>query len=197
MIRKLAHKVVIKMIEENIIDILHAQFYEYAFVIKIESIITITTILAIAIYHKLVGPTILFLIFFLELRKRTGGYHAETFSRCYIMSNVIYLLFIKIIYPFLMKERMEIVLIWVSISSVLILILGTVNHPNWNLDYREYLQMSFSARKLICLEYFSVLLSFVFGIQKKYVILISFAIVLCAITMLLSKACNKIKNGGL
>lgn len=190
MIHKLAHKVVENMIKENIITTRYAHFYEYNFIVKVESLLTILSILTMAIYYELLGPMVAFLIFFLELRKRTGGYHAKTFLRCFMISNTIIYVFIKVLYPILMGQKMEFIFAGVTITSVIIFKIGTVNHPNWNLNHVEYMQMRSVARKTVLLEYLVILTIMVFGGNRSYIILMVFAIILCALTLLLSRICN-------
>ena len=59
-------------------------------------IFTVGSIIVISLaFHKLF-PTIFFLVFFLELRKRTGGYHLDKFYICYLATVVSYLVIVII-----------------------------------------------------------------------------------------------------
>lgn len=186
MINKLAHKIVTNMLKENIINGKQTQFYEYAFIIKAESAITILSILTLSLIYKLIGPTIIFLVFFLELRKRTGGFHAKTFFRCFIMSNIIIYVFFALIYPILIIQEMKLIFVSSTVAFIVIYSICTVNHPNWNLSNKEYKQMKIMSRYLICLEYFAVSISIALGIDKSYIIMMSFAIILCAASIVVS-----------
>ena len=75
-----------KMIEEG-----SREFYEYALVIMAERVISVSTMLIIAIIFKQFLPTVAFLMFFLSLRKRTGGYHADKFWQCYLLTVISYI----------------------------------------------------------------------------------------------------------
>lgn len=75
MIEKIADDLIGQMTEARLIDKEMEARYVYVFICWIEKFITVGSIIVISLmFHKLL-PTIFFLVFFLELRKRTGGYH--------------------------------------------------------------------------------------------------------------------------
>ena len=63
----------------------------------ITSFLEILSILVLSIIFNNVVCTIIFLASFISLRRYTGGYHASTKLRCYVVLLVIYLIFILII----------------------------------------------------------------------------------------------------
>ena len=191
MIQKLAHYVTLRMVKENIILYQQAPNYEYEFVMRVENMLTAFSILAVALHIKMFGPSVVFLLFFLNLRKVTGGYHAETFLRCFIMSNIIFWCITQIVYPFLLQKELMLTLAITTLSFVLIFVLGVVNNSNWNLESNEYLQMKTFARKMVCKEYFLFLLCLIYKIEKKYIVFMSIGIVLCAITLIMAKVCKQ------
>ena len=90
MIEKIADDLIGQMTEARLIDKEMEARYVYVFICWIEKFITVGSIIVISLmFHKLL-PTIFFLVFFLELRKRTGGYHLDKFYRCYLASIVSY-----------------------------------------------------------------------------------------------------------
>lgn len=81
MIEKMAMGLVDQMAEEKMIDKEAEEYYVYTLVSLMEKFITIGTILLISVLIEKLVPTAFFLLFFLSLRKRTGGYHMNTFLR--------------------------------------------------------------------------------------------------------------------
>lgn len=79
MIEKMAMGLVDQMAEEKMIDKEAEEYYVYTLVSLMEKFITIGTILLISVLIEKLVPTAFFLLFFLSLRKRTGGYHMNTF----------------------------------------------------------------------------------------------------------------------
>ena len=87
MIEKMADDLIGQMTEARLIDKDMEERYIYVFICWIEKFITVGSIIVISLaFHKLF-PTIFFLVFFLELRKRTGGYHLD---HCFLFSYCNY-----------------------------------------------------------------------------------------------------------
>ena len=96
MIEKIADDLIGQMTEARLIDKDMEERYIYVFICWIEKFITVGSIIVISLaFHKLF-PTIFFLVFFLELRKRTGGYHLDKFYKCYLATVVSYLVIVII-----------------------------------------------------------------------------------------------------
>ena len=83
MIEKIAIDLVDQMTETKLIHKDMAERYIYVAICWMEKFITIGTIILISIAVQKFLPTLFFLIFFLGLRKRTGGYHLDKFNQCY------------------------------------------------------------------------------------------------------------------
>ena len=87
MVEMIANAIVDQMEKEKILHYKMREYYLYALITTIEKWITVISILCIGIIFKQVVPMILFLTFFLSLRKRTGGYHANSFCQGYLGSQ--------------------------------------------------------------------------------------------------------------
>lgn len=87
MVEMIANAIVDQMEKEKILHYKMREHYLYALITTIEKWITVISILCIGIIFKQVVPMILFLTFFLSLRKRTGGYHANSFYQGYLGSQ--------------------------------------------------------------------------------------------------------------
>ena len=96
MIEKMADDLIGQMTEARLIDKDMEERYIYVFICWIEKFITVGSIIVISLaFHKLF-PTIVVLVFFLELRKRTGGYHQDKFYKWYLATDVAYLVIVNI-----------------------------------------------------------------------------------------------------
>lgn len=83
MVEKAVLKLVNRMEKENIIEKADREYYEYALLTMTEQMIAAASMLMVGMIFRQSVPTVIFLIFFLSLRKRTGGYHADKFWHCY------------------------------------------------------------------------------------------------------------------
>lgn len=185
MVEKIATAIVGQMGDEKMISQNMKENYVYALIIMTERWITVGSILGISLIIKQFIPTLFFLGFFLCLRKRTGGYHANTFWQCYIATITTYLA-VTFLSP-LMIVYMNITYPLVIISVIIIAIIGTINHPNMNLDAYELRESKSAARWFITLESMILIASILLGIQKLYISYMSLAIILCAALMCVAK----------
>ena len=185
MIEKVANNLVEQMAGQNIIDKEMEEYYIYAFISIAEKIITVGSILIISLFSNTFISTLLFLVFFLSLRKRTGGFHLNSFGQCYLGTIAIYIavLFINssvTSYPYVLFGLL-------LLSICVIWIIGTVNHPNMHMDAMELSESKKAARIMVLLEG-SVIFFFAFiGVDMHYIGYMSIGIIICATLMCVAK----------
>lgn len=186
MIEKMVLKLVNLMETKNIIEKANSEYYEYALVSMAERIIAVGTMLIIGILFNQFVPTILFLVFFLSLRKRTGGYHADKFWQCYLVTIVTYMGVIQV--AAVLSEKTSVAMYAVLVLAVLIIeTIGTVNHPNIDLDKGELRESKRAARLLVLIEAAVIVTLAVLEINQLYVSYMSISIILCSSLMCLAK----------
>lgn len=169
-----------KIIEEN-----SREFYEYALVTIAERVISVSTMLIIAIIYKQFFPTVAFLIFFLSLRKRTGGYHADKFWQCYLLTVMSYIGVVQV--ASVLSEKSHIMYALLFLAVLVVEVIGTVNHPNIDLDENELRETKKSARLIVLIETGVIVVFAVLKINQLYVSYMSIAIILCSSLMCLAK----------
>lgn len=185
MVEKLATDLIAQMIENKIIVKEMADRYIYTFICFVEKFLTIGSIILISLITRNLPPTIFFLIFFFELRKRTGGYHLDKFYKCYFATVAIYLAVM------LTAESLAKYPQWlfglVVIATIYIVIIGTVNHPNMQMNAAEFMESKKLARLTVLLEV-SIILGCVFlGASIIYISYMAIAVILCAALLYISK----------
>lgn len=185
MVEKIAIAIVGQMGNEKMISQNMKERYVYALIMMTEKWITVGSIIGISFLLKQFLPTLFFLGFFLCLRKRTGGYHANTFWQCYLATIITYIM-VTFLSP-VMIANIKITYSLVVISVILIAIIGTINHPNIDMDAFELKESKSAARWLIALESMILFASILLEIQKSYISYMSLAIILCAALMCVAK----------
>ena len=185
MIEKMATDFIMQMTENKPICKEMEERYIYAFICMVEKIITIGSIVVIGLITHNLLPTILFLIFFWELRKRTGGYHLDKFYKCYL-ATVASCLIVMIIGTNLV-EHIQILLGILAIATVYIEIVGTVNHPNMQMNSTELAESKKIARIVVLLECSIILGCVLLNANKVYVSYMAIAVILCAVLLCISK----------
>ena len=124
-------------------------------------------------------------MFFFELRKRTGGYHLDNFCKCYFATVVIYLAVM------LTAESLAKYPQWlfglVVIATIYIVIIGTVNHPNMQMNAAEFMESKKLVRIIVLLEFATILGCVLLGADMIYVSYMAIAVILCAALLYISK----------
>lgn len=187
-IEKMALKLVNRMEAEKMIGKNVKVYYEYALITMAERIITVGTVLLVGMVFRQVIPTICFLVFFLSLRQRTGGYHADKFWKCYCMTIITYIAVIRV--SLLLFENLVVMYAMLFFAVTIIGIIGTVNHPNMNMDRRELQEAKKAARLCVFIETVIIALLIALGIDGLYVCYMSSAIILCAALLCVAKINN-------
>ncbi len=186
MIEKMVLKLVNLMETKKIIEKAEIEYYEYALVSMAERIIAVGTMLIIGMLFKQFIPTIIFLVFFLSLRKRTGGYHADKFWQCYLVTIITYIGVIQVAAVF--SKKTSVAMYVLLILAVLVIeAIGTVNHPNIDLDKGELRESKRAARLLVLMEAAIIAALVALGVNQLYVSYMSIAIILCSSLMCLAK----------
>ena len=185
MVEKMVLKLVNRMERENIIEKTNREYYEYALITITEHMIAVGSMLAIGMLFKQFVPTIIFLIFFLSLRKRTGGYHADKFWQCYLLTMITYIGVIQFAFAFSRKPFIMYELLVLAVLAIEII--GTVNHPNIDMNKAELRETKKAARLLVLIEVVVIAASAVLKINQLYVSYMSIAIILCSFLMCIAK----------
>lgn len=159
--------------------------YVYVFICWIEKFITVGSIIVISLmFHKLL-PTIFFLVFFLELRKRTGGYHLDKFYRCYLASIVSYLVIVIISEKLSEHPQWLFAIVLLAITGIGLI--GTANHPNMHMTSDELMESKKSARTIVLLEGCIILGCVLLDADMVYVSYMAIAVILCAALLCIAK----------
>lgn len=185
MIEKLVLKLVDRMETEKIIRNSEREHYEYALITLIERFITIGTILIIGLVSKLLIPTICFLIAFFSLRKRTGGYHADKFWQCYLATTITYMAVVHL--AGLFSSNKSVLFVALALAVLVIGAIGTVNHPNMDMNKEELQAAKASARLIVLLEIMVIVIWAALDVNELCVSYMSIAIILCALLMCIAK----------
>lgn len=185
MIEKMAAKIVNQMEEQKIISKSNCEYYEYAFIVIIESITAIGTMLLLGLLFGQFLHTLCFIVFFISLRKRTGGFQANKFWQCYLETVIVYILIMQGV-PMLCRNTV-VMYGMLFFATVLICIMGTINHPNVDMSKSELKESKKAARLLALMEVMIIAVLVYLKADMLYVGYMSVAIILCAFLMCLAK----------
>lgn len=185
MITKAVEYLVNQLIENELIEEVQRDEYLYSLECFIEGILTTGSILILGICFRKLIPTIVFLIYFFSLRRRTGGFHLDTFGGCYIGTLVLYVLII-VLAKYIMNEPVLLALL-TACACATILIIGTVNHPNIDMSKEELNAAKVSSRLLVSLLMMLVGFLWWVGANMEIIVYMCLAIILCASLLMIAK----------
>ena len=126
---KIARKIAQDLVVNEIID--NAQIEEYAYGLEVVLLkaVNYSTIIALAIMMKRLMPTLFFLISYIGLRGRTGGYHAKSAIHCYLGTVAIYM-GVVFLSEILLQYHIGFLFALAIVSGVCILSYAPVNNEN-------------------------------------------------------------------
>lgn len=185
MVEEMVLKLVNQMEMKKMIEKSDRDYYEYVLIMMIERIIAIGSLLIISVIFKQFLPTVVFLTFFLSLRKRTGGYHADKFWQCYLLTIITYIGVVRVAPALSAPPHMMYILLFFAV--LVIEVFGTVNHPNINLDKNELRETKKAARLLVLIEIGIIAVLIMLKMNQLYVSYMSIAIIVCSFFMCLAK----------
>ena len=184
MIDELIVKIVDSMINTDIISKDDKEAYVYAYTITLEKVLTLITIGIMGVVLNRLVNIIIFLCT-LFLRRRTGGFHLETFGQCFIGTNIICI--IIEVCDFIWLKYMPVVMVFCMVSVIYILCVGTVNHPNLALDDSELRESKKRARIVVVLEVLLTIVLCIVGVDRTITGYMAMGINICALLLVMSK----------
>ena len=164
------------MIKNNVIskDTEEIEFYRYGIEITLSSLINITLISIIGIVTDYTFESMMFLVVFIIMRSFTGGYHANTYIKCNLVTSisfVILLLIFKIIRHISLKS-----IILIAIFQVVtIVLLAPIENKNKPIENRTVYKIISTVLSVV-LSAISIVL-IIKGVDLGLIILLTLALV--------------------
>ncbi len=186
MVECFAGKLADKLIKHNYIKISQRESYVYAMLMTFETWILLSIIMLISVWFQKIIPTVLFLIFLFAIKKRSGGFHANSYKTCFFLTILIYVCFAAFLFPYLV-ERMKITYIMLGISIFILELIGAVNHPNVDWDIEEYAASKAASRMTVVIEGLIIGILAYLGASNEVIVFMAFSVILSAFLLLLAK----------
>lgn len=135
MLNRISDKLTESWCQKNIIPSEMKEIYRYGLEVLISNVISSLAILALGILFFDIFSTVVFLLIFILLRSYCGGYHADTYLKCFITTNITYLLTMGCVYLF--PVNLFTVVLTMSIGVPLLYLRAPVENTNKPLDTTE------------------------------------------------------------
>ena len=196
MIETLAKKITNKLIENRIINSEDIEIYNYCFETTIVSLISHCSLFILSVLLNEFICSMIFLISFSVFRRICGGYHADSYTKCSIMSLLSYLAMILIIKKINIIFCLSFYIL--IIGLIIIFLLSPIQDKNKPFTEKQYKRFKIISKS------FATILIILFIILKlvesqklfmsKYCFSLCYGIDLVAFSLLISKIERRIKN---
>ena len=183
---KLVQGIAVKLIEKNFLDINRKDEYIYVIETSLEKFLSYTFILAIAVLTGSLLQSIIFLVLFINIRGKTGGFHMNTYVKCLVSTIVLYLLLSSVVIPVLFNYYTASYFIF-CYSILCIIFIATINHPNMNMSEREFKEKKKVARLEVFIHWQFISVLYITLPRNDYILYAMSADILCAILMIVAK----------
>lgn len=196
MIETLAKKMTNKFIENRIINSEDNEIYNYCFETTIVSLISHFSLFILSILFNEFICSMIFLISFSVFRRICGGYHANNYIKCSIMSLLSYLALILIIKKvnIIFSSNFYIFLI----GLIIILFLSPIQDKNKPFTEKQYKRFKIISKSLAAILIISFMILKLCEKQylfiNKYCFSLCYGIDLVAFSLLISKIERRFKN---
>lgn len=196
MIETLAKRITNKFVENRIINPEDNEIYNYCFETTIVSLISHFSLFVLSILFNEFVCSIIFLISFSIFRKICGGYHADNYTKCSIMSLLSYLAMILII------KKINIIFcsnfyIFI-IGLIIVFLLSPIQDKNKPFTEKQYKRFKIISKSLATILIILFMILRLFELQNlfmnKYYFSLCYGIDLVAFSLLISKIERSIKN---
>lgn len=188
MLHQIAETLTDKLYEACKLDKSKRPIYVYGLELTFSSASSILSILIISACLSIFSSAVVFLVFFCSLRLFSGGYHAKTYGRCFVLTNGVYCATVGcVLFSEKMLQHPALSLIGAALlllSVITILVLAPVKNQHHPLSPKRYLRN----RRIACIlsVVFLFVAAIVFGFGKEhYFILISFTLMAVAVMMII------------
>ena len=148
--------------------------FVYGFELSLSTLSSILSIILLSIIFKNVYFSLLFLYIFFFLRLFSGGYHAPTYSRCFILTNAIF------VFVYLLSEVIRwykpLLIPFAILSCISIFLLSPIRstkHP----------QNKKTARIIVSIDFLLFLILYITGMPTRY--LATWALSLSAVAIMM------------
>lgn len=169
-----------RVIEKNQKDI-----YYYGFELMISTSFAIISILLMSFFLQKSEISIVFLLCFISIRLFSGGFHADTYGKCFLLTNSLFLICCILVSAYgLLSQKCWMVLL--LISAIYIWRNAPVEHVQNPLNPDKIKKNKRNTHKVIVVVFICIMLAYLLGFETGYKAAI-ISIAMAAFLMFLSK----------
>lgn len=152
MIDKLSRKLTQKLIDKEVIAFEDWEVYMYGLQMLISGAVKFIGFMAIAWMLGWVVEALVFIITFSMLRVNAGGYHADTYLKCFVITSGFAFLSICLVKTFYIVDSFICTAIILAVAAALVLLYAPVDTPNKRMIGKEKSIFRKKSIIMMCME---------------------------------------------
>jgi len=161
--------------------------YVYGFELSFSTLLSLSSILLISLLIGHMSYALFFLLFFFTMRLFCGGYHANTYAKCFIITNLIFLstvVLTEIVIALNLKWLMPILF---AISTVIVFILSPVKNENHPCSEKTYAKNQKISRFLSCFYYLIYICVFLISESEHLIVNAAWSFIWVSVMIIIEK----------
>lgn len=158
--------------------------YEYGIQLSLSTLASMCSIVLLGLLFKNPASAFIFLGVFFFLRLFSGGYHAPTYTRCFLLTNSVYLTVVGTSYWIVHFQLYHLLPVVVVASCVVVIALSPVRNKHHPLSENTYRKNRKIAVVLAAIESFLFLFLVIWQIFRPYVAISTMSLAAVAVMML-------------
>lgn len=158
--------------------------YEYGIQLSLSTLASMCSIVMLGLLLKNPASAFIFLGVFFFLRLFSGGYHAPTYARCFLLTNSVYLAVVgtsNLIVRFQLYHLLPVIVV---VSCVVVMALSPIRNKRHPLSEKTYRKNRKIAVVLVSIESSFFLILFFWRIFQPYVTVSTMSLTAVAVMML-------------
>ena len=166
----------------------------YGIQLSLSTLASMCSIMVLGILLKNPASAFIFLSVFFFLRLFSGGYHATTYARCFLLTNSVYLAVVGASYWIVHFQLYHLLPVIVVVSCVVVMALSPIRNKRHPLSEKTYRKNRKIAVVLVSIECSLFLLLFFWRIFPPYVIVSTMSLAAVAVMMLVTLNGRRVKQ---
>lgn len=160
------------------------EMYQYGFQRFLELSINIICSIIIAVFLDMEFECIAFFLFFIPLRSYSGGFHMEHYLSCLFLSCLSLTGILCIVKCFSPTALFSCILYFISL--IVIIIIGSVDHPNRCVDEEDNLYFRKRTNTILLISLI-IFIFFLLANNTRYLLLEALVFTLTSVSLLIGK----------
>lgn len=168
--------------------------YEYGIQLSLSTLASMCSIVMLGLLLKNPASAFIFLGVFFFLRLFSGGYHAPTYARCFLLTNSVYLAVVGTSYLIVRFQLYHLLPVIVVVSCVVVMALSPIRNKRHPLSEKTYRKNRKIAVVLVSIESSFFLILFFWRIFQPYVTVSTMSLTAVAVMMLVTLNGRRVKQ---